>query len=445
MKVTLRGVILFICSIFISAFLQQNTLISVFNAPEGSIGLPLSSSRTQLTDSSHYFIISKITASNVSQYFHIQKHKTPELHTTKATNIYFGSVLFAGMLNELTQVLFSDSRVAVLAYFLVEGAILILMFSIALKIVCLNEQPLSYAIIFLAVLCALFIFDPFDVGSNFDLSWTRYAPLSIGGTSEVMRLTHPRLDWAYGFGYLSIFTLYLRSPSPKIFLLLLLLSLLFGLFSVSLTSIFGMATALYLFFFCEKKSSLLFVVAALCLSFLFCHYQVQQFLLTAKSKSFPIGHFTGINLRLFFLKYILLVVPVYYLMKDKIKYLLITIIFSCSFVGLISNCFYPAEIWSRGAAMLMWFIIITIGLIYINKYYYALVNNIFELTGPNDAKISKSDIVLTILFIGFIAEDIFPFSDHFVNGVAITIICMMISGVFLLCVYKINKKYKLLL
>ena len=348
--------LLLAAAMLLGAMFHQDSVLKILLAPEGKVAAPLQSSRTQLGDHYYYFITMKGARAQFLPWLDAGRDDDFYRQASGLERVYSGALLLAGGIDALAQGLTPGWNTGLLVSLVVQLAALFAAL-LALYLVLRGERDIAWS----ELLLFAFAFAFFSRGVIYGIysanfSYPFWAPAFYH--PDYLRLVNPQMSWTFAFCYLALLVSFYRSASSAVYLALLLLSLLAGVFSVAVCATLVLGLGFYgLYVLIVQRRidwHLLGIGIALGLSFLYVRYQLHLFHLTDKGAALRTGEFLGLSLRYrFFVP--LVVLPLVLIVLPKSARALLGSLYCAALVlGAIGDSFeLGGRIWLRGAGVVV--------------------------------------------------------------------------------------------
>lgn len=374
---------LFLVAVVISIFLQKDLVINRLSETQEKIAIPVQSSRTDVGDTYHYYILGKqFFNSVINQDENSSQIKDGSEVISPIAKVYMGSLFLSGMITWVAELVTFTSRDAVLLSLILQGAFIIFAFTYTLfTFVRVKDNANFFGVAPIVSFASAYLVNWFLVASYYGRGW--FSVKANVPYPELFRIVNPQMGWVYGLFFLCLLKQYLDGQSKKLFYLSLLIAGCMGLFSISLTAAFlsGIAVLGLLLFFREHKiyADLLLIIFMLSASFLGVNFLFSLFWDSAIGDELMTGKFVGISFKPHFLFFLLLIIPINKLFHDKSKFLLMALLTSSCLMGaLCDSVELGSRLWIRGSSLIVWGIIWMVILEFGRTLFYYYKHSIYQ-------------------------------------------------------------------
>lgn len=387
---------LFTIAVLISVTLQKNLLENRLEETNEKVAVPIQSNRTDLGDTYHYYIAGKRFFNHTFLNVLSSSGDAEKKPISSIAYLTSGALLASGMVSYLSELLTANSRDAVLISLILQGAMVIFSFLYAVYVyVRLKGNIVDvFSVVTIGAFSILFL-NWFLFVSYYGKYWSEiavHAPYP-----EIFRVVNPQAGWALGLFFVANIKLMLTNFTKKNFYFLVMCSFLMAFFSISICLTLLGALGLYIFikliFHKKTDYKIICLLVGLVLSLFLYKYQFELFHNTPIGNELEVGKLIAINIKPHFFSFFLLLIPIWLIFKDEVKYWLSSILISSLVIGLICDSVeLGSRLWIRGSAIFTWFIISMV----VTKITVSFINNFLK------GKMGIAFIIAATMLISFI-------------------------------------------
>jgi len=363
------NVLLIIIAIFISLTLNQDRIIRPFYNDTYKHAVPISSSRTTLGDTYHYYI-----AANQS----IKSGLIAKQNVNTPNNVLLGSLAASGIINFLCTHLIQTSDLSVLLSLILQTFLLVLAISYVIKNVGQFQINSIFEIGFWTI--TTLVLSEFFLLNSF-IGTFQYRPL-LSFFPNILRPVNPQMGWSFGLLYFSLLFTFTSNKSFLQFICLSILSFLFFFFSPSLGLTMLLAMLLIGLVDLIKNRAInyyyLIFGVLLFLSFMLNYLELSYFQSSLKGAELGTGVMKGVVFKPHYFIFLLLVFPIIKYYQGSQLIIIISILISSIFIGAFCESInLGSRLWIRGAGVFVWIIFIANLSIFFRNFKFS--NSIFAV------------------------------------------------------------------
>lgn len=349
-------------ALFLGFIFQQGAFWQHIYAPQDRLMAPIQSSRTPLGDEYYYNILSKKAPLHLKKLWSSNQDPETFFHKNSGLEYAYGGALFvAGLLDHAAQAIPVTWPFKTFLSFVLQASILMaslmVVYSTFRKT---NQLPWIELLLFSFFWC--YFMSGFMYAAYVGNISTFYQTDAISYFPDILRLVNPQMGWAYTFFYTALLTSWYGEFKKGKYILLVLMSLLFGIFSIPLTAMFIIGFGLFGLVTLVKNKKLdwpLFgMVAALLASFFYTHHQIQLFYLTEKGQELMTGSFVGFRLKPHYFLLLVFLPLIRKKLPERTQSPFTWLYVAALSIGFINECFeLGSRLWLRGTSAFAWLLI----------------------------------------------------------------------------------------
>lgn len=366
---------------------------------------PIQSSRSPLGDEYYYNILSKKAPLRLETLW--SSDRDPESFFSKNSGleyVYSGALLVAGLLDHAAQAIPVTWPFKALLSFILQTSILMAAVMTVYMTFRRNDRFPWIELLFFSFIWCYFMSGFMYAAYVGNLS-TFFTTQAISYFPDILRLVNPQMGWAHAFFYTALLTAWYNKPTKTKYSALVFMSLLFGVFSIPMTSMFIIGLGFFglITLIKDKKLDLplLGICIALLASFFYTHHQVQQLYLTEKGQDLMTGNFVGLKLKPHYFLLLVFLPLIRKQVPERAKSPLTWLYMAALLIGCINECFeLGSRLWLRGTSAFAWLLIA-----------YSLTEWVrMKYQGPWDRLVAKPFvspvIALAVAIAAFVALDV---------------------------------------
>lgn len=358
-----RIFIALIVALILACIFHQDVLLQHFTAPADKVAAPMQSSRTKFGDHYYYYILAKKAVLKLNPFVddNAKQEQSFFYQNSGQENVYSGALLVAGLFDYIAHLLPIDWNMQTLIAFIFQTSFLF--FSSLLVYIRLRD---SKSVSWIELLIFGFLLAYYSRGVIYGVyagSLTYPFTESPFYYPDFLRLVNPQITWAFALFYLTFLLSFFKKSDYKIYFLLIILSLCFGIFSIPLTVTMILGVGLYgIAILCNERKIdyyLLGLGVALICSFLYVRYQMDLFYSTEKGQNLQTGSLTDFKIKIHYF-YLLIFLPlIRKFLPLEAKSPLTWLYVASIILGSICDSFaLGSRIWLRGSAIFFHVLII---------------------------------------------------------------------------------------